>query len=1690
MTINSTITPSIVDAIEYQLPESVRAQENELLVKFLKYYYDWLSQRGQPAEFIQNIMSYHDIDLSSAEFAQYLSASIISLVPASAKMDIAVLTKHISDFLRSKGTFESFQFIMNAVYGEIIEMEWNADKVLRPSANEYSRSATMAVASSDVWTDITGSLIEQYHPTVATATIESYTSTTVNGKLINWLKLDDKTVIGEFAHSVGKVKVLKNTIDRTRYEVREEEYFTPISYSEGLIRFRERFETTRPYEGLLVKQLNSTFRGFVDTFVARSQSTTNTLITLRLRAVTGTFVPGEELYIVSSTLEYILYVKTDFEYGVVSPSLGNVRISHPGSLYEVGDAVSFLQGSGVNAAASVAETTVGGVTEVNISKKGYGYSVGDKLNTIALDSGGNGFTAAVSSIDGIGAKIQIISELNGVSFSYGGTGFKVNDELVVIGGVSVAGTPPARIKVLSVASTWSFIGVGVEQQIRYVSGGFGRRSRIVTRQATGASYSPYTKLALINTTTNAIIAGFAAKPTIVNGEITAVTVTSTPTISTNTLAVVANGYGAEIALTLSGGQVIGATIIKGGVNYIDPIITVTGNGVGAVLLAVASAGVITSASVVTQGVSYTEATGVVSERHGSGAKLYPLFSDQTLGIGSILTHSIIEPGQYLTLPKCDNIFLNKVVVTDNVLMTMENGDTIITEDGLTIERNIAAAYDTQLTQISSGLIEEGRDVISLNGEVGDLNFRAKSALINDEGQFYKTVTTAVSGRGTGATFIAFQTLGVITSVIVTNGGKDYYRGTTITIPGGTTQCVLSPVIINGVISSVTVVSGGTGYTPPELTGLTINSGSNITLSTTISGDGKIVNYDIINRGVGYSSQTEIIPISIVATGGTGAKFLPSISSDGKIIKVIILDGGSGYQISDTIAVTGGVGSGAVLKPLVFAGKVVNVIIENTGTNYRYGTYIIVVGDGSNAAITPVVETGITHANVLAKGDYYRPETEIVITDPTGTGAVLQPVVIDGKMESIRIINKGVGYTNPVLTTINSGSGVGGVITAYSQRHIASLTIVNAGVGYTYADVLIVGDGADADFNLTVEKLGSLQTVTVGTVGAGYVSTPVVTITDVSGFGAVSGVRITNIGAGYRKLPLVELLPKYDTFGNVTATGTKFTCFGEKIGGIKRVAFTEHGADYFNSPHVVFDMRAILRENASFKVNETVKVQSGIYRTIYEHDIVIMESGDTLESEASVVVVMDADDTSANFGVTATVSEFNFASNTIKLKGLSDNFFLISETIADIITEDGLEIIDQASGTIDEGDVIVGEKSASKGTLQKINRAIGSVELGGNGWSEFSFTNDVGMLNNLKSVLHDNTRYQDRAYVIKAGLAFKEYERILKATVHPAGYAMFGDVKTQTMAEANILNEIGYQQLVTLITIISFVLNDFDSERGYMDELFGEFSKFKYTHYINHVKDYNIEASSVYVSGNVNQYVAIPLSIGAIQTWDVINGVQILLNSGTSPAGGNTMIQLSDLSTLLTATLSKTFTSVTGNTYTFEAFVGKQINPQTYPEFSLGNTYVRFNTETGAFFTNGTGLVTVKYMGDYWWIRIGEVATGTSLIASTVPARGAIGDFSVTSNNSIGSIKVSDVYVRNITALTSYNMTLRALNSKYIPDRFNFMGTESDIVQVVYANSSTAVTNGADVLASSVGAVVASSTAVTNGVDVLAAAVAS
>ena len=248
----------------------------------------------------------------------------------------------------------------------------------------------------------------------------------------------------------------------------------------------------------------------------------------------------------------------------------------------------------------------------------------------------------------------------------------------------------------------------------------------------------------------------------------------------------------------------------------------------------------------------------------------------------------------------------------------------------------------------------------------------------------------------------------------------------------------------------------------------------------------------------------------------------SFYSVGALEEVVVVNGGSGYSanhqtqaVVDAPTTAGGVRAKISLFVNPTTGSIDAVSIDNAGSGY------------TSAPIINVVD-------VSGKG---------TSKYTVGGTAKLQANILDGKLDSVVIVDCGINYPSDISTTLSvSGDGEGCVLyPKVMNGEIVGVIVANAGSGYSFMDISAVsvsGTGSGADFEAviggselssdqaSVEQLairGAIYSVVITEGGEGYGSnTEVVISGDGEGAtakaivenGAIVGIEMVTYGEGY------------------------------------------------------------------------------------------------------------------------------------------------------------------------------------------------------------------------------------------------------------------------------------------------------------------------------------------------------------------------------------------------------------------------------------------------------------------------------------------------------------------------------------------------------------------------------------------------
>ena len=182
-----------------------------------------------------------------------------------------------------------------------------------------------------------------------------------------------------------------------------------------------------------------------------------------------------------------------------------------------------------------------------------------------------------------------------------------------------------------------------------------------------------------------------------------------------------------------------------------------------------------------------------------------------------------------------------------------------------------------------------------------------------------------------------------------------------------------------------------------------------------------------------------------------------------------------------------VGIGGTIKTDLVRSKVVDFSTAGIGTqifqyppitvevNVSYGSSL-----GGNFVFTPIVTGEIIDAYLYDGGTGYGSNTinlhkKPLITVSQGDLAQLAPIIQNGRIDAVQILNRGSGYKSlPIITTEGSGTGavLKPVLGGSNGEQIVDVVVINGGIGYdpNSTSLFVNPRGSGAKFDLRVRDL--------------------------------------------------------------------------------------------------------------------------------------------------------------------------------------------------------------------------------------------------------------------------------------------------------------------------------------------------------------------------------------------------------------------------------------------------------------------------------------------------------------------------------------------------------------------------------------------------------------------------------------------
>ena len=285
---------------------------------------------------------------------------------------------------------------------------------------------------------------------------------------------------------------------------------------------------------------------------------------------------------------------------------------------------------------------------------------------------------------------------------------------------------------------------------------------------------------------------------------------------------------------------------------------------------------------------------------------------------------------------------------------------------------------------------------------------------------------------------------------------------TISLTGfGVGKHALQSVNKKSIVSSITVVNGGSGYETKKRTAPTtgINTSSNIiTIGNHDYKSGEIIKYSVVGTvAEGLTNNTEY--------------YVTSVNKDSFKLSVVGVSSNKEFfyrtkQYTDINSV--GVGTHIFNYPEITATLVGEVGISSVGTQEF------------KASIQPIVRGEITSVDLENQGVGYG-SSEILnfdrqptITISSGKNAQVKPIISNGRIQQVIILNGGTGYLSaPNLRIV--GSGIGAVLVPITSNGVLTeVKVLEEGGGYDVDDTSVLVE-TEFDSELQPEFYSNLKT---------------------------------------------------------------------------------------------------------------------------------------------------------------------------------------------------------------------------------------------------------------------------------------------------------------------------------------------------------------------------------------------------------------------------------------------------------------------------------------------------------------------------------------------------------------------------------------------------------------------------------------
>jgi hypothetical protein len=166
------IEQRISNFVQNQFP-SFYHEEGETFILFMKAYYSWLEETGNPIHEARALLDYRDIDNTLEKFLEFFQKKYLYSIPFNIISNKRFLLKHILDVYRSKTNINCYKLLFRLIYNEDADVYIPGYDILKPSDGTWVEPRYLEVTDNGNLKRLVGKRIKGAY-SGATAVVENF----------------------------------------------------------------------------------------------------------------------------------------------------------------------------------------------------------------------------------------------------------------------------------------------------------------------------------------------------------------------------------------------------------------------------------------------------------------------------------------------------------------------------------------------------------------------------------------------------------------------------------------------------------------------------------------------------------------------------------------------------------------------------------------------------------------------------------------------------------------------------------------------------------------------------------------------------------------------------------------------------------------------------------------------------------------------------------------------------------------------------------------------------------------------------------------------------------------------------------------------------------------------------------------------------------------------------------------------------------------------------------------------------------------------------------------------------------------------------------------------------------------------------------------------------------------------------